>query len=105
MTAAESLTRGIPEDTSGAMVYRMACECADLVAGAASLAGLRALAFPDCEPSEPLNILHIHGTADQTVAYWGAAWNGPPMPLNTFAWPGAMRNLENWAGHNGAHQC
>jgi len=86
----------------GAMVYRMACECADLVAGVVSLAGLRALAFADGEPSEPVNILHIHGTADQTVAYWGAAWNNPPMPLNTFAWPGAVRNLENWAGHNGA---
>jgi poly(3-hydroxybutyrate) depolymerase len=92
----------VGHSNGGAMAYRMACECADLVAGVASLAGLRALAFADGEPSEPVNILHIHGTADEGVAYWGAAWNNPPMPLNTIAWPGAMRNLEIWADHNGA---
>ena len=92
----------VGHSNGGAMVYRMACECADLVAGVASLAGLRALPFNDCHPAEPVNILHIHCTADEAVAYWGGAWNNPPMPLNTFAWPGAVRNLETWAAYNGA---
>jgi polyhydroxybutyrate depolymerase len=92
----------VGHSNGGAMAYRMACDSADLVAGIASLAGVRTLACTVCEPSEPVNILHIHGTADATVGYWGGAWNNPPMPLNTLAWPGAIRNLETWAAFNSA---
>ena len=31
-------------------------------------------------PSEPVNILHIHGTADTTDPYIGGALNSPPFP-------------------------
>lgn len=92
----------IGHSNGGAMAYRMACDCAGLIAGIASLAGVMELSSTVWQPSEPVNILHIHGTADQTAAYWGAAWNSPPMPLNTWCWPGAVRHLETWAGYNGA---
>ena len=85
----------------GVMAYRMACECADLVAGIASRAGPRALDFGLCQPSEPVNILHDHGTADTMVTYWGGAFTIPSSPFNSFPNPSAMRNLQNWAGYNG----
>jgi len=86
----------------GVMSYRMACESADLIAGIASLAGPRALDFGFCQPSGPVNILHIHGTADEMVHYEGGAWTIPSAPFNTFPYPSAMRNLQNWAGYNDA---
>lgn len=85
----------------GVMAYRMACECADLVAGIASRAGPRALDFGFCQSSEPVNILHYHGTADTMVQYWGGAWTIPSTPFNSFPYPSTMRNLQNWAAYNG----
>lgn len=85
------------------MAYRMACESADLIAGIATLAGLRPLDYGLCQPPEPVNILHIHGTADAAYGYWGGAFTNPPWPWNSFAFPGVVQNLQNWAGYNGAH--
>jgi len=55
------------------MAYRMACQSADLIAGIASLAGPAFLEPSQCAPSEPVNILHINGTADVLATYWGGA--------------------------------
>ena len=46
---------------------------ADLVAGIAELAGYLAFDFNQYAPSEPVNILHINGTADDGCMYWGGA--------------------------------
>lgn len=86
----------------GSMAYRMACECADLVAGIASRAGTMFLDFGLCQPSGPVNILHYHGTADAELHYEGGALTIPSAPFNTFPFPSVMRNLQNWAGYNGA---
>ena len=56
----------------GMLSYRLACEAADLFAAVAPVAG--ALNVEDCEPSEPVSLLAIHGTADQHVLFEG----GPP---------------------------
>jgi len=89
--------------SNGAMMaYRMACQSADLIAGIASLAGPTFLDPSLCVPSEPVNILHIHGTADQTAAYWGGAGTIVGS-LNVTPDPGAVRSVQNWAGYNGAH--
>ena len=85
------------------MAYRMACHSADLIAGIASLAGMTALDSSRCTPSEPVNILHIQGTADAVVAYGGGAValtagfsaNMPPFP-------GALQTVQIWAGYNRA---
>lgn len=53
----------------GMMSYRLACEAADLFAAVAPVAG--ALNVEDCEPSEPVSLLAIHGTADQHVLFEG----------------------------------
>lgn len=53
----------------GFMSYRMACTHADRITAIASLAGSGYSEAELCEPSEPVSILQIHGTADGTVAY------------------------------------
>ena len=82
----------------GAMAYRVAYESADLVAGIASLEGL---SFPDLgsrRPSEPVSVLHIHGTADGTVSYTGGYLTNPNWPR----YLSAVENIQTWADYNGA---
>ncbi len=55
----------------GMMAYRLACEAADLFAAVAPVAG--ALNLETCEPSGPVSVLAIHGTADQHVLFEGGA--------------------------------
>jgi polyhydroxybutyrate depolymerase len=54
----------------GMMSYRLACEASDLFAAVAPVAGALNV---DCEPSEPLSVLAIHGTADRHVLFEGGA--------------------------------
>jgi polyhydroxybutyrate depolymerase len=52
------------------MAWRLACERADLFRSAVMLAGAAsAPGDPPCVPSRPVDILHVHGTADETVPY------------------------------------
>src|SRR5690606_11379293 len=68
----------------GYMAYRMACERADAITAIASLAG-NASSMPEaCTPSRPVNVVHLHGTADDTVPF-----------------AGAMPSVEQWAMKNG----
>jgi len=53
----------------GILSYRLACEMADRVAAIGSVAGTQNL--PECAPSAPVAILHIHGTADQHLPFEG----------------------------------
>ena len=65
----------VGHSNGGFMAYRMACQSADLIAGIASLAGTTFLDPSRCAPSEPVNILHIHGTADDidSLRWWRPA--------------------------------
>jgi polyhydroxybutyrate depolymerase len=86
------------------MAYRMACQSADLIAGIASVSGMTFLDPSQCTPSEPVNILHIHGTADDIDSYAGGAFtSGGPFPANMPPYPGAVQTVQTWAGYNGAH--
>jgi polyhydroxybutyrate depolymerase len=60
----------------GFMSYRFACEAADLFAAVASVSGVLGLPPESCKPARPVPILHIHGTADRTVAYEGGGAAG-----------------------------
>jgi polyhydroxybutyrate depolymerase len=64
----------------GYMSYRLACEAADLIRGAAPGAGAigindigggtnAASDFVTCTPSKPVSILDVHGTADPLIPY------------------------------------
>lgn len=69
------------------MSYRMACDRADLMAAIGTLAGNAALDASKCNPSKPVSVLHMHGTADDLVPYAAS--------------PGAVYDVEQWAQHDG----
>lgn len=62
----------------GRMSYRLACDAADVVAAIASVAG--PLTRANCNPSQPVSILHIHGTRDWINPYEGGKSLGRTVP-------------------------
>jgi polyhydroxybutyrate depolymerase len=81
----------------GFMAHRMACDHADVIAGITSLAGAMHLTSEECDPSEAVNILQVHGDLDATILYDGGS-------LCTFpqcTYPSADTTLDHWAGLNG----
>jgi polyhydroxybutyrate depolymerase len=81
----------------GFMAYRLACDLADEVVAVAVLAGADQLDEGDCQPSEAVSVLHLHGTDDETIAYGG----GPPLAPGSSAYPGAVDTVARWASRNG----
>src|SRR5205823_14788929 len=61
----------IGHSNGGVMSYRMACDHADLIAAIISLSGETFLHPDRCTPSQPVNVLEIHATADTTAPYIG----------------------------------
>ncbi len=49
----------------GIMAYRLACELSDRIAAIGLQAGW--LGVDDCDPSRPVSVLHVHGTADENA--------------------------------------
>ncbi len=47
----------------GIMAYRLACELSDRIVAIGLQAG--SLGINECEPSQPVSVLHLHGTADE----------------------------------------
>jgi polyhydroxybutyrate depolymerase len=59
------------------------------------LAGAAPSTPSSCAPSRPVALLHLHGTADATIAY-----DGGPVALGSYA-PGAIASVAQWAGYLG----
>ena len=76
----------------GFMSYRMAQDHADLVTAIAPFAGVGYKKWPK-QPSEPVSVLHVHGTKDSTIK-----WKGGSIGLR--AYPSAEQNFENWRKFN-----
>ncbi len=80
--------------SNGAMMaYRFACERADQVRAVASVAGaVRAAA---CQPSRPVSVLEIHGTADPLLPYEG----GRPDAVEAAGamYPSTPAMIQRWA--------
>lgn len=77
----------------GFMSYRMACEIGDRIAGIAVLAGGDFPAVTDCVPPRPVSVLHMHGTADATIAFTSQS--------GAYAYAGANESAERWATRAG----
>lgn len=88
----------IGHSNGGFMSYRMACDHADKIAAIASLAGGMWLDPVKCSPTEPVHVLQIHGTADDTVLYDGSSV-GPVQGAPGYA--GAVASVEDWATFDG----
>ncbi len=71
------------------MSYKFACSTEGVVAAIAGLAG----ATDDICDGRPVNILHIHGTADQTILYGGGE-------LFSKRYPSVDETLAQWAEIN-----
>jgi len=86
----------------GEMAYGVACQSADLIAGIATHGGNTFQDPNRCQPTEPVNILCICGTADGWGNYYGGAWTGITVLQNMSPFPGAVRTVQIWAEYNGA---
>jgi polyhydroxybutyrate depolymerase len=53
----------------GIMSYRLACEASDLFAAIAPVSGT--LNYKRCAPSQPVSVIHFHGTDDTHLPYAG----------------------------------
>lgn len=58
----------------GMLAYRAACQIADTVAAIGVQSAT--LEYAPCHPSEPVSLLHIHGTADTNVPLAGGQGSG-----------------------------
>jgi len=53
----------------GMLSHRLACELSDRIAAIGAVSGT--MAVSTCNPTRPVPVLHIHGTADPVIAYGG----------------------------------
>lgn len=79
----------------GFMAYRMACKHADRIASVGVLAGGMTIHPEDCTPSNAVGILHVHGDADETIAYGGGS-----VAVGIEAHPGAEGSILPWRTTN-----
>jgi len=78
------------------MAYRFACDRADLVSAIVPIAGAAALDPATCHPSAPVDVLHLHGTADVEFPFDGGGEFGM-----TPGSPGAVASTMQWATLDG----
>jgi len=83
----------IGHSNGGFMAFRMACDHADLVTAIVSLNGASWNDASRCRPSEPVSVLAIHSSTDETVAFGGGAINGT-------AYPSAATTVAQWLGYD-----
>jgi polyhydroxybutyrate depolymerase len=83
----------VGHSNGGFMAYRMACDEAASVAAVASLAGSTWFDPAKCNPSEPVSVLQIHGTQDDTVLYDGM--------MGERNYPSAKATVVEWAERGG----
>jgi polyhydroxybutyrate depolymerase len=62
------------------MDYRMACDHADLITAIAPLNGAMWLDTSKCKPANPVSVLDIRSTSDETINYQGGAIIGHKYP-------------------------
>jgi polyhydroxybutyrate depolymerase len=87
----------VGHSNGGFMSYRMACDHAGQIAAIASLAGEMWGDVTRCQPSGPVSVLQIQGTADAVVPYDGS----PPATGTPDGIPGAETTVKDWATING----
>lgn len=82
----------------GFMSHKMAIRHGDRITAIASVNGTIGSDVTD-EPITNVNVLHFHGTADQTIAYEDAAFNTGGMGTYTVGL-GAEQTVEFWRAYN-----
>jgi polyhydroxybutyrate depolymerase len=75
------------------MAFRMACEHADQVAAIVAVNGASWNDAARCRPSEPVSVLAIHSSADETVVFTGGVMDG-------VAYPSAAATIAQWVSYD-----
>jgi len=78
------------------MAQRLACELSDRVAAIVSVAGVNVLEDGECQPSERVAVLQVHGDADPVVHYLGGR-----LGAGTAEYPSVRESIEGWRARNG----
>jgi polyhydroxybutyrate depolymerase len=82
----------------GIMAYRLACEASDLIAAIAPVAGT--LNYEPCQPSQPVSVIHFHGTNDAHLPYDGGVGSESRVGVE-FA--SVQESIEFWTAFNGCN--
>jgi len=77
----------------GFMSYRMACDHAEVIAAIVSINAASFLDRAQCTPADPVSVVEIHGTDDETIAYGGGTFAGTQHPS-------ARQTVAQWADYN-----
>jgi polyhydroxybutyrate depolymerase len=85
----------IGHSNGGIMAYRMACDHAGTIAAIVSLSGGMLGQIAACQPSQPVSVLEIHGTADRVIPYAGRGGTG------SRSIPSAPTSVREWASLDG----
>ena len=80
----------IGHSNGGYMSYRLACDHSEVFTALVSIAGATHKLDASCGATDPVSVLQVHGTLDQTILY-------PSGPGH----PGAVETVEKWASYNG----
>lgn len=93
----------VGHSNGGYMTYRMGCEVPELFTRMVVLAGAMPWTEDDCPRPAPLDVVHIHGTADEIVPYADSMTLPAEIdPENIrVRSPGAEGSLAAWAKVNG----
>jgi polyhydroxybutyrate depolymerase len=84
----------IGHSNGGFMAFRMACDHADQVTAIASLNGATWNDSAQCRPSQPVGVLAIHSSADETIAFTGGNNGGSGV------YPSAADTVARWRDYN-----
>ena len=78
----------VGHSNGGFMAHHMACTHSDRIAAIVSFAGATYKDQSMCKPSQPISVLQIWGTADETIHYNGGQLVNP--------YPGAAETIADW---------
>jgi len=79
----------------GIFSYRLACDASDIFAAIAPVAGTQN--YIRCDPSEPVSVIHFHGTEDGHVGYNGGA--GPDSVVDV-PFASVKESIDFWINRN-----
>lgn len=84
----------------GMMTYRLGCELAHRIAAIAPVAGT--LHADPCQPTQPVPVFVVHGTADQNVPFEGGVGTGRRVGSQADRVdPSVAYAIEFWTSHDG----
>lgn len=89
----------VGHSNGGFMAYRLACEKSDKIAAVAVIAGATNPDKTVCASPKPVSVLHIHGTADDTIKY-----DGGTIDIKGFGgakYPSAQESIGQWLERDG----